>query len=95
MTDESKAMILFSLHHRHCNQHTYTHGVGGMEVAILRACASVPCEGDFGLAGVVIGYTYKWLFPPLPHVHFKLFFAPSLSLSAHPEHDYISDMSEG
>lgn len=33
-----------------------------MEVAILRARASVLFEGDFGLAGVVIGYTYKCFF---------------------------------
>lgn len=39
-----------------------------MEVAILRVCAPVLCEGDFGLAGVVIGYTYKCLFLALPHV---------------------------
>lgn len=50
-----------------------------MEVAILRVCASVLFEGDFGQAEVVIGYTYKCLFLPLPHVLFKvfLFFLPS------------------
>lgn len=42
-----------------------------MEVAILRACAFVLCEGDFGLAGVVIGYTYKCRFLPLPHVRLQ------------------------
>ena len=43
-----------------------TNGEGRMEVAILRARASILCEGDFGLARVVIGYTYQWLFLPLP-----------------------------
>lgn len=42
-----------------------------MKVAILRARASVPFKGDFGLAGVVIGYTYKCLFLPLPYILFK------------------------
>lgn len=64
-------MILFSLPHHYCN-HTYTPRGGRMEVAILRVCASVLCEGDFGLAGVVIGYTYKCLFLPVPHVRLKL-----------------------
>lgn len=52
------------------------YGGGGIEVAILRARVSVLCEGDFGQAGVVIGYTYKCLFLPLPHVHFKLSRSP-------------------
>lgn len=73
-----------------------------MEVAILRVRESVVCEGDFGLAGVVIGYTYQWLFLPLPYIRLKLSFgplfpshpAPTPSLSAAPERDYISDMSE-
>lgn len=43
-----------------------------MEVAILRVRESVVCEGDFGLAGVVIGYTYQWLFLPLPYIRLKL-----------------------
>lgn len=49
-----------------------------MEVAILRVRESVVCEGDFGLAGVVIGYTYQWLFLPLPYIRLKLsLLAPS------------------
>ena len=81
LTDERKAITLFSLPHHHCNQHT--RGGGGMEVAILRARASVLFEGDFGLAGVVIGYTYKCLFLPLPHDLFKvsLLTPPSLFLA--------------
>lgn len=78
LTDERKAMILFSLPHHDCNKHTYIHRGGGMEVAILRVRESVVCEGDFGLAGVVIGYTYQWLFLPLPYIRLKLsLLAPS------------------
>lgn len=42
-----------------------------MEVAILRECVPALCKGDFGLTGVVIGYTYKCLFLALAHVPFK------------------------
>lgn len=37
----------------------------------MRVCAPVLCKGDFGLAGVVIGYTYKCLSLALAHVLFK------------------------
>lgn len=39
LTDERKAIALFRLPHHNCNQHTCRGG--GMEVAILRACAPV------------------------------------------------------
>lgn len=75
---------------------TNTHRGGGMEVAIFRACVSALFEGDFGLARVVIGYTYKCIFLPLPHVLSKALYRPDPLLSSTPvaEHDYISDMSE-
>lgn len=75
---------------------TNTQRRGGIEVAIFRACVSALFEGDFGLARVVIGYTYKCIFLPLPHVLSKALYCPDplLFSTLVAEHDYISDMSE-
>lgn len=77
---------------------TNTHGGGRMEVAIFRACVSALFEGDFGLAGVVIGYTYKCIFLPLPHVISEALYHPNPFLplpTLVPGHDYIFNMSKG
>lgn len=63
---------------------TNTHRGGGMEVAIFRPCVSALFEGDFGLASVVIGYTYKCIFLPLPHVLSKVLYRPDPLLSPTP-----------
>lgn len=67
-----------------------------MEVAIFRAGVSTLLEGDFGLARVVIGYTYKCIFLPLPRVLSEALHRPDplLSPTPLPGHDYISDVSE-
>lgn len=62
---------------------TNTHRGGGMEEAIFRACVSALFEGDFGLARVVIGYTYKCIFLPLPHILSKALYHPDPLLSPH------------
>lgn len=68
-----------------------------MEVAIFRACVSALFEGDFGLARVVIGYTYKCIFLPLPHVLSKALYHPDPfpPPTLVPGHDYIFNMSKG
>lgn len=75
---------------------TNTHRGGGMEAAIFRACVSALFEGDFGLARMVIGYTYKCIFLPLPRILSKALYRPDPLLfpTSVPEHDYIFDMSE-